>query len=141
MSTHRASPADDIALVEAFFQALQAQDLQRAFALLADDIVYQNVPFPADRGKAAVMRTMKAFGWFVSGFEVQMRHIAARDGVVLTERLDILSGRLVYLDLPVCGTLEVRDGKITLWRDYFDLAGAAAKLLVSPVRALLHRAR
>jgi hypothetical protein len=32
----------------------------------------------------------------------------------------------------VCGTFELRDGKITLWRDYLDLAIAAAKLMVSP---------
>ncbi|MCU1278370.1 MAG: Limonene-1,2-epoxide hydrolase [bacterium] len=136
MPTHADTAAADIAVVESFFEALRTQDLERAFALLSDDIVYQNVPFPADHGKPAVMRTLKAFGIFVSGFDVQMRNIAARDGVVLTERLDILSGRLVYLDLPVCGTLEVRDGKITLWRDYFDLASAAGKLMVSPLRSL-----
>jgi len=141
MTSHVDSAPADIAIVESFFQALRAKDLDRVFSLLADNIVYQNVPFPADRGKAAVMRTMKAFGWFVSGFDVQMRNIAARDGVVLTERLDILSGPLVYLDLPVCGTLEVQDGKITLWRDYFDLASTAAKLVVSPFRALLQRVR
>jgi limonene-1,2-epoxide hydrolase len=64
---------------------------------------------------------------------------AAREGVVLTERVDVLTGPLLFLDLPVCGTFEVRDGQITLWRDYFDLAGAGAKLLVSPIRALLRR--
>jgi len=129
--------AADIAVVEAFFEALRVQDLPRAFDLMADDIVYQNFPLPADHGKPAVMRTMKAFGWFVQGFDVQMRNIAAKDGVVLTERVDILSGRLLYVDLPVCGTFELRDGKITLWRDYFDIAIATAKLMVSPVRALL----
>jgi len=84
-----------------------------------------------------VLRTFAGFGRFLRGFDVEMRNIAARDGVVLTERVDILTGPLLYLDLWVCGTLEVRDGKIALWRDYFDLASTAAKLLVSPLRSLV----
>jgi len=27
-----------------------------------------------------------------------------------------------WIEIPVCGVWEVIDGKITLWRDYFDLA-------------------
>lgn len=125
-----------IALVEAFFEALRAQDMTRIESFLADDVVYQNVPFPADRGRAAVMRTMNRFGRIVTKFDFEMKNIAARNGVVLTERVDVLSGRLVHLDIWVCGTFEVRDGKIVLWRDYFDLASSTAQLLTSPLRAL-----
>lgn len=132
--------ADAIAVVESFFDAFQALDLERALSLMADDVVYQNVPFPADRGKVAVTRTLKTFGRFMTGFEVKMRNIAARDGVVLTERVDILQGPLVRLELWVCGTFEVKDGKITLWRDYFDLASATTQLLTSPIRSLFSRA-
>ncbi len=139
MTTAPDPSALDIAVVEALFDAFRRNDLEGALALMDEDIVYQNVPFPADRGKPAVRRTLELFGRVFTGFDVEMRHIAARDGVVLTERVDTLTGPLLYLDLPVCGTLEVRDGRITLWRDTFDLAGAGAKLLVSPLRALLKR--
>ncbi|HEX4456544.1 MAG TPA: limonene-1,2-epoxide hydrolase family protein, partial [Polyangia bacterium] len=91
--------AADLALVEAFFAAFAASDLDGALALMADDVVYQNVPVPADRGKAAVARTLQIFGRFLTGFAVHMRNIAARDGVVLTERVDILSGPLVHLEI------------------------------------------
>jgi limonene-1,2-epoxide hydrolase len=133
--------AADIAVVESFFSAFAAKDMERALALMSDDIVYQNVPFPADRGKPAVTRTLQAFGKVMTGFAVEMKNIAARDGVVLTERVDILKGPLIYLDIWVCGTFEVRDGKIVLWRDYFDLASTAAKLLVSPLRWIMMRSR
>jgi len=126
----------DIALVEAF----EANDLERALGYMSDDIVYQNVPFPADRGKPAVRRTLDLFGKLATGFEVKMKNIAARNGVVLTERVDVISGPGLYLDLWVCGTFEVNDGQICLWRDYFDLASATAKLLVGPFRKLLRRA-
>lgn len=137
MTTDSDRDARDIAVVEAFFDAFRRLDTDAALAMMSDDIVYQNVPFPPDRGKAAVARTLALFGRVMTGFEVEMRHIAARDGVVLTDRLDILKGPLLYLDLPVCGTFEVKGGLITVWRDTFDLAGAGAKLLLSPIRVLL----
>ncbi|APR84282.1 Limonene-1,2-epoxide hydrolase [Minicystis rosea] len=138
---NKASESADhpIAVVESFLHALEQQDMERVLSFLADEIVYQNVPLPPDRGKAAVTRTLKGFERFVNKFEVKMINIAARDGVVLTERIDILSGPLLHLDLWVCGTFEVKDGKITLWRDYFDLASAAAKLVTGPIRKLLGR--
>jgi len=144
MQTHAAPSAaaaapSNIAIVESFLRALESKELERAAALLADDVVYQNVPLPADRGKPAVLRTLKSFERFVREFEVRIKNIAERDGVVLTERVDVLTGPFVYLDIWVCGTFEVKDGRITLWRDYFDLAECTAKLIVGPVRKLLRR--
>jgi limonene-1,2-epoxide hydrolase len=129
-----------IRVVESFLRALQEKDLERAMDLLAEDVVYQNVPFPADRGKKAVLRTLGAFQRFITDFEVRMKNIAAKDGVVLTERVDVLKGPMVYLDIWVCGTFEVKDGKIVLWRDYFDLGECAVKLIASPIRTLIRRA-
>ena len=140
MPTQPAEIASDLAVVEAFLAALESMDTERATALLADDVVYQNVPLPADRGKEAVIRTLQRFLKVVDRFEVKMHHAAERDGFVLTERTDILSGPFVYLDIWVCGTFEVRDGKITLWRDYFDMASVLTKLVTGPVRKLFGRA-
>ena len=129
----------EIAVVEEFLNALEKQDSERAFALLSDDVEYQNVPFPAARGKAAVVKTLKSFERFVNGFEVKMKNIASNGPIVLTERVDILKGPVLRLDLWVCGTFEVHDGKITLWRDYFDLASATKQTLTSPLRKLFRR--
>ena len=57
-----------------------------------------------------------------------MHNVAEKDGVVLTERTDILSGPGIHLEFWVCGTFEVKNGKITLWRDYFDWATMAAQI-------------
>ncbi|MEO7092614.1 MAG: limonene-1,2-epoxide hydrolase family protein [Polyangiales bacterium] len=129
--------ATPIETVESFLRALEQGERERAFELLADDVVYQNVPFPADRGKPAVMRTFQRFEKVMTKFEVKMKNIAANGDVVLTERIDILSGPLLHLDIWVCGTFEVKNGKIVLWRDYFDLAEVTAKLIASPFRKLL----
>jgi limonene-1,2-epoxide hydrolase len=42
---------------------------------------------------------------------------------VLTERTEIFThraGAKPGFELPVMGTFEFRDGKITAWRDYFE---------------------
>jgi limonene-1,2-epoxide hydrolase len=137
MSTPDVATPTPLEVVERFFEAMAAHDLEGAISLLHEDIVYQNVPFPADRGKEAVVRRLKSFEPFVTKFEVRMVNIAANGPIVLTERVDVLSGPWVYLDIWVCGTFEVRGGRIILWRDYFDLAEATAKLAVGPVRRLL----
>ena len=129
-----------IAVVEDFLGALEALDTERALALLADDVTYQNYPLPADRGKPAVTKTLKRFLVLVDQFRVENHNIAERDGVVLTERTDVLIGPFVYLDIRVNGTFEVRDGKIVAWRDYFDVGETLLKLLVGPLRRRFHAA-
>lgn len=110
----------EIEVVQAFLAELEDGEVERALALCADDIVYQNVPLPADRGKAAVERTLTRMSKVATGFEVRMVNIAANGPIVLTERIDVLSRGDFASEFWVCGTFEVRDGRITLWRDYFD---------------------
>ncbi len=127
----------DRELVEGFLEALKRFDFDAVLAFMGDDIVYQNVPLPADRGKAQVARTLKRMSRFVDHFDVVTHHIAAANGIVLTERTDLLRGPLLDLKFWVCGTFEVRDGKIVVWRDYFDVPGFGMQLLTSPLRRLL----
>ena len=38
------------------------------------------------------------------------------------------------------GTFEVKDGKIVVWRDYFDVGETVLKLLIGPLRRRMHAA-
>jgi limonene-1,2-epoxide hydrolase len=55
------------------------------------------------------------------GFEVKIHRIAVEGNAVLTERTDVLVLGPVRLRFWVCGVFEVHAGRITLWRDYFDM--------------------
>ena len=50
-----------------------------------------------------------------------MHRIAVNGAAVLTERTDVLVFGPVRLQFWVCGVFEVHDGRIMLWRDYFDM--------------------
>lgn len=109
-----------IETVRAFLGALEDLDIDAAVELLADGAVYQNVPLPPARGKLAVERQLRFMAKYGTGFEVRMHNIAAEGSTVLTERTDVLIRGNWRSEFWVCGTFETRDGKITLWRDYFD---------------------
>lgn len=66
-----------------------------------------------------------------SAFEVTMRHIATNGWVVLTERTDALFVGPVRIPFQICGTFEVRDGKIVVWRDTFGWASLFANAVIA----------
>ena len=40
--------------------------------------------------------------------------------MVIVERLDRTEVGDIKVDLPCCGVFEMEEGKIKIWRDYFD---------------------
>jgi limonene-1,2-epoxide hydrolase len=51
---------------------------------------------------------------------------------VLTERIDKFEVGGKWIALPVMGAFELREGKISAWRDYFDLAQFTKQLPGAP---------
>ena len=122
--------------VRAFLAALERFDIDAAGALLDPDVVYENVSLPAAHGRAATLRLLRSMPRALSGFEAQTHRLAASGPVVLTERTDVLVVGRVRVAFWVCGTFEVHDGRITLWRDYFDWAATTGALVSGLARAL-----
>ncbi len=107
--------------VQEFFSLTEGLDIGRAMEFFTDDAVYHNVPLPPAKGKRAVEATLRGMMKYVTAFEVEMVHIAAGGNAVLTERIDTITMGPFKVALPVMGTFELRDGKISAWRDYFDI--------------------
>ncbi|OBC08560.1 limonene-1,2-epoxide hydrolase [Mycobacterium sp. 852013-50091_SCH5140682] len=105
--------------VEIFLNALQDQDFETAENALAQNLVYQNVGLPTIYGRNRTVKLFRSMQGRV-GFEVKIHRIAADGASVLTERTDALIVGPLRLQFWVCGVFEVHDGRITLWRDYFD---------------------
>ena len=118
--------------VETFLFALADEDFDTVESLAAPELVWQNVGLPSIRGRARVMKMLRA-GEGKAGFAVKFHRIAQDGSAVLTERTDALIFGPLRLQFWVCGIFEVRDGKIVLWRDYFDLFDVLVK---APLRAV-----
>jgi limonene-1,2-epoxide hydrolase len=127
--------------VETFLHALQDEDFEAAEAALDGDLVYENVGLPTIHGRHRAIKLFRKMEGRAS-FEVKVHRIAADGAAVLTERTDALIFGPLRLQFWVCGVFEVHDGRITLWRDYFDFydmlkatARGLAGLVVPSLRA------
>lgn len=136
-----AADRDPETTVRAFLSALERLDVEAALALAAPDIVYQNVPLRPARGREEFEKQLRTMVRYGSGFEARVHNVAANGPVVLTERTDVLKAGAWEAEFWVCGTFEVRDGRIVLWRDYFDWTTFLAAAARGGGRALVARAR
>src|SRR4051794_10825368 len=130
--TDRASSSitdlDNARTVENFLYALQDEDFDTAEALVSEHLVWQNVGWPTLRGRDRIMKLFRR-GRGRARFEVKIHRIAAEGNAVLTERTDALIIGPLRLQFWVCGVFEVHGGRITLWRDYFDMFNFAKATL------------
>jgi limonene-1,2-epoxide hydrolase len=112
-------------VVEAFLDALAPMDFDTALGLLADDVEYTNVPIGTVHGPAGVREVLEPFFGPIHENEFVITRRADAGPVVFLERLDRHRLDHGWRELPVNSVFEVHDGKISVWRDYFDLATAA----------------
>jgi len=94
-------------------------------AFFTDDAVYHNIPLEPVTGREAIAKNIASFirpgAPGIEAIQFGVIHIAANGPIVMTERVDVFKVPNKSFELPVMGTFEVRDGKISAWRDYFDL--------------------
>ncbi len=109
-------------IVKACLTAGLNKDYAALPKFLSDDCEYTNVPLATVRGPAAVRAVLEPF--FAPTIEntFVVRHEAAVGPIVFLERVDRHLLEKGWVELPVTGVFEVHNGKITLWRDYFDAA-------------------
>jgi limonene-1,2-epoxide hydrolase len=109
-------------VVGAFIAAIEARDLDKAITYVTDDVEYDNVPMNAVRGPDGIRKVLGPFMERATGVEFVVHHQAAEGDVVMNERTDRFELKGKWIEAKVAGLFVVRDGKIALWRDYFDLA-------------------
>jgi len=114
--------AEDVErVVRDFCDAFDGSDAEALRPYFTDDVVYQNMPLDPAVGIDATIAFIEAFFGMCQNMTIETLHLAVRDNVVLTERIDTFYVGDTVAPLPVMGTFEIRDGKISAWRDYFDL--------------------
>lgn len=107
-------------IVTLFLKALEAQDHDQIASLLAPDLHYTNVSLPTLIGGKKVANLFELLLRRGTGFQVKVHSIATNGNTVMTERTDVINVGPLHIGFWVCGTFQVENGKIVLWRDYFD---------------------
>ena len=120
-----AQEREPMSVVEQFIDAFVVMDFDAALDLLTDDVEYTNIPLMTVHGRAAVREILVPFFEPILENEFHILRRAANGPVVFLERLDRHRLDHGWRELPVNSVFEVRDHRISIWRDYFDLATAA----------------
>ena len=109
-------------IVVEFIEAWSRLDADELTAYFAEDGTYYNMPIAPVTGHANLREFIHNFlqSWQKTDWEIL--NVVSRGNLVIAERMDrtVVNGRKV--ELPCVGVFEMENGKIKVWRDYFDLA-------------------
>jgi limonene-1,2-epoxide hydrolase len=110
-------------IVHDFCKAFERKNIDAIMGYFTDDAVYHNMPMQPAKGKAAIRATIDSFMPKSDKDKITFKilHTGSNGNIVFNERVDMFDVGAKHIELPVAGVFEVRDGKISMWRDYFDL--------------------
>lgn len=112
---------DNATIVRNFIAAWSRLDASELAAYFTEDGVYHNIPAKPVAGRENVERLIAAFvkDWTETDWEVVA--LVADGDLVIAERVDRTKAGDKAVDLPCVGVFEMQDGRIKVWRDYFDM--------------------
>ena len=108
-------------IVNDFCKAFARKNIDEIMGFFTDDAVYHNMPMEPLKGTEAIRTAINSFLPGSDRIEFKILHTASNNNIVFNERMDMFDIGEKRIEVPVAGMFEIRGGKITLWRDYFDL--------------------
>jgi limonene-1,2-epoxide hydrolase len=118
----------NIAHIRRFIDACVRADPEEFAGYFTNDAVWWNSPWRPIHGRDAIRETLRRATERMTALPWEIRHIAASGDVVLTERVDHFRIGDTRISMPCMGIFELRDGRITAWRDYWDLTQLEAQM-------------
>lgn len=104
-------------------------DLDGACELVTADVEYDNVPMGKNYGPEGIKGLLGPMVGGIDEVEWVIHRQVADAGTVVNERTDRFRMGETWMELPVVGIFEVNDeGRISLWRDYFDMTTFSEQL-------------
>mgnify|MGYP003393771244 CR=1 FL=1 len=108
-------------LVTDFCVSWSGKNVEEILSYLTDDCFYHNIPMEPCVGKGAIRKFVEPFLKEAQSAVFEIKHTTSAGNVVMNERVDRFVMGPKKMELPVAGVFEIRGGKISAWRDYFDL--------------------
>lgn len=109
-------------IVRDFIHAWSRLDATELSDYFTEDGVYHNMPLAPVAGRAQLRAFIAAFVKDWTATEWDILNVVAAGDIVIAERLDRTQAGAKEIRLPCCGVFQLENGKIKVWRDYFDMA-------------------
>lgn len=120
--------SDAVAVVLQMFAAWRARDWERVYALFHEDAVLHSMMMEPIVGRRAIRTRLEPLLAGIDAINLEVRRMGVVGGAVVVERVDDFVFRGHAGRVPVVGILEVEDGRIKLWREYYDHAQLRAAM-------------
>jgi len=111
----------NVEIIREFIAAWTRLDPAELAGYFAEDGVYHNMPVGPVVGREKIQEMIAGFIAPWTATEWEIRHLIADGDVVVAERIDRIHSGDLTVELPCNGVFEMENGKIKIWRDYFDL--------------------
>lgn len=108
-------------IVREFCGLWASMDVEQMITFFTDDAVYHNIPMEPAVGREAIATLLNGWAAVLDGIDFQIHQQVSAGKVVMNERTDTMRVNGASVPLPVMGIFELVDGKIQVWRDYFDM--------------------
>ena len=113
---------DNERIIRDFIAAWSRLDAAELAGYFCPDGTYHNMPSGPVSGHEALQKLIGGFIASRTETTWDIINILAAGNIVMVERLDRTRLAEKAVDLPCFGIFEMEDGKIKVWRDYFDMA-------------------
>jgi limonene-1,2-epoxide hydrolase len=122
------SGADNEKVARSFIESWTTKPIDEIVAHLDDNVEFRNMPDPKPiRGRKDAKAFLEPFFRkdpliVPFSFKTELKHVVANGADVMLDRVDtfVIAGKT--WQVPVATYFEVKNGKITVWKDYFDQA-------------------
>ncbi|GAB5415640.1 MAG: limonene-1,2-epoxide hydrolase family protein [Congregibacter sp.] len=102
--------------------AWNAIDADAIADLFTEDGTYQSMMDKPTKGREVIREKFTALLSGATYLKLHLRNIAVQGNVVFLERVDEFVYKGKEASVPVVAVLEIEDGKVAEWREYFDRA-------------------
>jgi len=108
-------------VIREFLKVWSTLDVEKITTFFTDDGTYHNMPVGPVSGRDNLRDFITNFtkDWTETVWDV--KNVIADGDIVVAERVDKTKMGHKAVDLPCLGIFEMENGRIKVWRDYFDL--------------------
>jgi len=120
---------EKLATAQKMVDAWNRLDWEAVYALFSPDAVMHSMMMEPIVGREAIRQRFTGFTPGLERIELQLAHMGIVDDVVVMERVDDFVYKGKHSRVPVAGVLEINNGFVTEWREYYDHAMLAEALV------------
>lgn len=117
-----------LAVAHNMVNAWNALDVDRMIDLFAEDARFQSMMMAPMEGREVLRSHFSALLEGATHLELQLRNIAVSGNTVFLERVDVFTYKGRHGEVPVVAVMDIEEGKVKAWREYYDRAALLAEM-------------